>query len=175
MPTFTPSRTPTITRTPSPTRTRTVTPTITLTPTKTFTLTPTWTYTPTKTEVPIDCEKIELWNFNVDGQKVRWNIRNNTGTTITITRIYIDWPNGHDLLDKVELAGDAIWDQGDPLPSYTTITSGWKGGASRSIATGSYPKLMFQFGDEHEEGCYDLEVEFDVGCPQYDTNRCDDD
>jgi hypothetical protein len=117
-----------------------------------------------------------LQNFSVDGQQVRWRINNTTGVTITITRIYIDWPNGHDHLDKIELGGNAIWDQGDTLPSDTLITSGWKGGASRSIPPSPMKTLQFQFGDEHEEGCYDLEVNFDVGgCMRSDYNRCDDD
>jgi hypothetical protein len=112
-----------------------------------------------------------LQNFYVDEQQVRWKINNTTGATITIVGIYINWPSGHDRLDKIELGGDAIWDQ-STTQRPSNITSGWKGGASRSIPPSPMQTLLFQFGDEHEEGCYTLEVTFDVGCPR-NSFRCD--
>ncbi|NIS82251.1 MAG: protein kinase [Anaerolineales bacterium] len=162
--TLPPGVTPSATQIPSktPTPTVTQTSTMTTTPTSTWTFTPTQTWMPSPTTVPINCGEIKLQNFKVQGQKVSWRLINGTTSTITITRIYLNWPSANDLLDWVELGGEAIWDTQDTSPP-TDITSGWKGGADRSIAPGN-KSLLFQFGIDGQSTGYDLEVTFDVGC-----------
>jgi len=67
------------------------------------------------------------------------------------------------ILDKIELGGDAIWDQKDSSPP-TSISSGWKGGVSRSIGASATKSLMFQFGEPAASAPYVLRITFDNGC-----------
>jgi len=125
------------------------------------------TVTPTITPTPPDlCDNLTIDSFFVDGQKVYWLISNGSPTTATITGIDLNWPDDpNDLLDKIELGGDAIWDLKDFDPP-TSINSGWKGGVSRSIGPSASKWLMAQFGSAASPalGDYTLEVTFENTC-----------
>ncbi len=160
-----PQHTPTNTASPTASSIPTSTPTATNTPTHTPTHTPTYTPTPTPTYTPTPdpCVDLTLANFSINGQQLSWSITNSGSTTVTITAIYLNWPTGNLILDKIELGGDAIWDLKDSSPP-TDISSGWKGGVSRSIGASATESLMFQFGEPAAPSPYILRVSFDNGC-----------
>lgn len=97
---------------------------------------------------------------------MRWKLNNGGSSAIEISVIDFNWPEEHEELNKIELDGDAIWDQKDDSPP-TYISSGWKGGESRAINSGQSKWLMFQFDEEEEEASssdYSLEVTFTNNC-----------
>lgn len=68
-------------------------------------------------------------------------------------------------LIKIELGGNAIWDQKDnSAPTY--ISSGWKSGESRTVGAGSSQPLLFQFDEEAGSSSSDcnLRIDLDNGC-----------
>ena len=159
-PTWTPEPTATNTIPPTATRTWTPSPTNTKTPSATpVPPTPTWTSVPTVT--PDVCEAISLHDFDVHGQELDWTISNGSGGNIRITSLYINWPEGNQVLKKIELNGSEIWSGEDEAPP-TNISSGLKG--NRLIGTGQSKTLHFYFDQEASSSGYSLEVGFDNGC-----------
>ncbi len=82
-----------------------------------------------------------------------------------ISTLFIAWPGDNEALVKIELGGDAIWDQHDEEPP-TSISGGWKGGESRIVGAGSSKPLLFQFDEEvvNSFSNYNLKVDLDNGC-----------
>lgn len=104
--------------------------------------------------------------LEIDGNKVRWYISNFSGDTLTVESISITWPAGNDILKKVKLDGDEIFDGERTLP-FTTINENWKGEyEDRQIHTGGDECLEFEF--DHDAGIwqdqYVIVVEFEGGC-----------
>ena len=91
-----------------------------------------------------------------------WSLYNGGVATVEISNIFLDWPPDNAELTKIELGGDAIWDQKDHNPP-TNIGGGWKSGVSRSIGPSSLKTLMFVFDKEAKSSGYTLEVTFDNG------------
>lgn len=154
------TRTPTRTRTLTPTSTRTITPTPSVTKTATITLSPTPSPTPT-----VDfCALIVLDGFEVDKKDVLWFVTNNSGQTITIVDIYLDWPSAGVILEKVKFGGKDIWKVGDDAPP-THINSNWNGALKdRQLEHGKKEDLKFEFQEQPGPSGYDLELTFDLGC-----------
>ncbi|MFV2044588.1 MAG: hypothetical protein ACC700_15310 [Anaerolineales bacterium] len=151
-----PTSTPTPTLTPSPTATNTPTPTPTPTPTNTP------VPLPTDTPVPV-CSLITLTGFGTSGKDIFWNLTNGTGSTITITEIFINWPASNDKLKKVRLDTADIYTSDDDSPP-TNITGGWTG-ASRDVGNGATSVLTFEFEqDPAAVSGYTVNVTFDNLC-----------
>jgi hypothetical protein len=164
MPTFTPTRTPSITRTPSPTRTRTRTPTVTQTLVPTATLSPTITSTKTITLTPDPCDLIKV-NSDHDefpNDRGQWRVINLNASDIYIMGIFINWPVDHEELDQVRLKNLTIWDGSDLTPP-TNIT--WSSTHNdRKLKKLENKKLEFRFKENAPSPSYSLQVTFDNGC-----------
>ncbi len=146
----TPDASPTLTSTPlpSPTRTPTAQPT------------PTYTATP---QPPADlCMGIGLQGSTVQDRKLYWTLTNYSARPITITAIYLGWPDSNQELRKVKFAGDTIWDQKDKDPP-TQIQGGWTDGV-RTLQEGSTDRFRFEFKKNAASSGYTLRVTFDNGC-----------
>jgi hypothetical protein len=166
----------------SPTATSTsLSPTATATPIQTTPLptatpivtnTPLPTYTPVVTDTPVlptPVCNITGWILPIDpvnpGVRVVMNVSNNSGFTITITRIKIDWPKNHDF-QKLELVetSNTIWDKGDATPP-TTITDFKEGSEGlRQIPHGASQDITFRFFRAIGLTGYQITIDFDNGC-----------
>ena len=93
------------------------------------------------------------------------NVSNNSGVTIMITRIKIDWPKNHEI-QKLEFVKTSatIWDEGDATPP-TTIT-GFKEGSEglRQIPHGASQDITFRFFRSIGITGYQITIDFDNGC-----------
>jgi hypothetical protein len=139
---------------------KTSTPEATSTP-YTTPVPPTSTNPPEPTATPDVCGAINIHGFIADGQELDWTISNGSGGNIRITSLYINWPEGNQVLKKIELNGSEIWSGEDEAPP-TNISSGMKG--NRLIGTGQSKTLHFYFDQEASSSGYSLEVGFDNGC-----------
>ncbi len=146
----TPSPSPTRTSTPTPTQTPSRTPTRTVTPSPSATSPPTNTPTPTEDQ----CALIEIRNFSRTSNVAEWEIHNNTGGTITLSGINLNWPPSNDALFEVRLGGSLLW-SGEDLDPPTQIST------SRSV--GSTEDLRAIFGIAAGSG-YSLTLNFTNGC-----------
>jgi tRNA A-37 threonylcarbamoyl transferase component Bud32 len=136
------------------------TPEATSTPTTTP-VPPTSTNTPPPTATPDECDAISLQGFTTHEKEVDWSISNGTGGKMKVEEIYIDWPDGNGVLNKIELEGSQIWPGVDEDPP-TNITSGMTG--DRQIESGSSKMMRFFFGSDGSSSGYTLEIGFNNGC-----------
>ncbi|MCZ6530322.1 MAG: protein kinase [Chloroflexi bacterium] len=175
-PSPTPSRTPTITYTPSPgpspTATRTPIPSKTPTPSPfpSSTPFPSPTFNPTGTTTAVmtppptieSCSGIEFTGLGAEiGGAIVWgDIFNGSPSRIEIQEIYLEWPQENGFHQKFDLAGDEIWDTGNPFPPTMT---GFLDSGNRKIDSGDTKKLVGVF-DTVQPGDYHLGVMFTDGC-----------
>ena len=188
-PSPTPSRTPTKTKTPtitptsspgpSPTATRTMVPSNTPTasafpsttpfPSPTFdptgTTTAISTITPPPTMILDPCDGIKFTSLGVNfpGTTVWGYIYNGSPSRIELQEVYLEWPELNDFHFhyRFELAGDTIWDMGNPFPPTMT---GFLEDGDLKIDSGETKKLVGVF-DTAEPGYYHLGVSFiNDGC-----------
>lgn len=170
-PGVTPSSTLLPTRTattpPSPTRTATPPPSSTFTPTATPIPSSTPTIPPSATSTPDVCPLISLGGFRSTSTITEWSITNNSGSTITIEEINLNWPASNLAFFNLFLDGKVIWSSGDPSPP-TRVTN-WSGSpADRQI--GSTGLLEALFGTTAAPSGYELTIDFNNGC-QIQTNN----
>jgi hypothetical protein len=92
---------------------------------------------------------------------VAWEIRNNSGSRITIESLNLDWPASNDALFNVFLNGTMIWG-GEDLDPPTSISSWIGGSGAREVNTSA--DLEFAFGASAAGSGYNLRVNFDNGC-----------
>ncbi len=181
-PSPTPSKTPTITYTPSPgpspTASSTPIPSKTPTPTRTPTASPfpsstpfpSPTFDPTGTTAAVmtppptteSCSGIEFTGLGAEiGGTIVWgDIFNGSLSRIEIQEVYLDWPEENGFHQKFDLAGDEIWDDGNPLPPTDT---GILDKGDRKIDAGDTKTLVGVF-DTVEPGFYHLGAMFTNGC-----------
>lgn len=99
------------------------------------------------------------------GGKASWVLTNDSATTVTITRIVLDWPAGNLKLDRIRFDGSSIWNgPPDDVPP-SDISSDLKG--NRKLGgTEELPSkaLSFEFTSSALPGGYSLQVELDIGC-----------
>lgn len=149
---------PSATYTPTRTATPTATPTRTASPSATPTRTPTITATPTQDVCPL----IDIGGFSSTSNIAGWEITNDSGATITIERIDLDWPASNDALFNIFVNGTVVWAGVDTTPP-THIDSTWVGGQSaRQVGTSA--ELEVFFGTNAAGSGYNLSVTFDNGC-----------
>ena len=186
-PSPTPSRTPTKTKTPtitptsspgpSPTATRTMVPSNTPTasafpsttpfpsptfdPTGTTTAISTITPPPTMILDPCDGIKFTSLGVNIPGATVWGYIYNGSPSRIELQEVYLEWPELNGFHYRFELAGDTIWDMGNPFPPTMT---GFLDDGDLKIDSGETKKLVGVF-DTAEPGYYHLGASFiNDGC-----------
>ena len=168
------SRTPTVSRTPTstvtgalsatpaasvtPSPSPTFTPTRTATPTATHTLPPTFTATPTQDV----CVLIDVGSFSRMSNIAGWEITNDSGETITIEVIDLNWPASNDALFNIIVGSIPIWNGPPDMASPTHITS-WVGGQSAREVDSSV-ELEASFGTDAAGSGYNLLITFDNGC-----------
>jgi len=142
---------------PSPTYTPTRTATPTATPTTTPSRTPTSTATPTQDVCPL----IDVGNFSRMSNIAGWEITNDTGETIRIEVIDLNWPASNDALFNIFVDGSVVW-AGEDLTPPTHISS-WVGDQSARDVDSSAELEVF-FGTNAAASGYNLLITFDNGC-----------
>jgi serine/threonine protein kinase len=173
------TRTPTVSRTPTATvagalsvtpvasattsPSATFTPSATYTPTRTATLTATTTLTPTRTATPTQdvCPLIGIGGFSSASNIAEWEITNDSGATITIEVIDLQWPTSNAALHNIFVDGVVVW-AGENSPPDAHIAS-WVGGQSAREVDSSAPLWAF-FGTDAADSEYNLSITFDNGC-----------
>ncbi len=167
------SRTPTVSRTPTstvtgalsatpaasvtPSPSPTFTPTRTATPTATHTLPPTFTATPTQDV----CVLIDVGSFSRMSNIAGWEITNDSGETIMIEVVDLNWPASNDALFNIFVDGSVVW-AGEDLNPPTHIDA-WVGGQSAREVNSSADLEAF-FGTNAAASGYNLLITFDNGC-----------
>ncbi len=102
--------------------------------------------------------------ITISNDKAKLDFTNGGGSTATISRIEITWPdNPNDKLKEVKLGSSKIWDAQDSTPP-TDIQSGWKSGSDRTLNAGSTKTLEFKFDQDAASTGYTITVTFDKGC-----------
>ncbi len=167
-PTFTPSLTPSVTPTPSITPSPTITPTATNTPTITPSPTgtlPTPTNTATVTPEPTPVCVYNVGAMNIFDDDAFWNVTNNSGFTVQVASILINWPDTLTQdLEFIFLDGTEIWSGNESTPP-VSINSGWSGPDSdRDFNNGQTRTFQFAFSDKISSGLFSVDVTFDNGC-----------
>jgi hypothetical protein len=103
-------------------------------------------------------------SITISSDKAKFDITNGGGSTATISRIEITWPdNPNDKLKEVKLGSSKIWDVQDNTPP-TDIQSDWKSGSDRTLSAGSTKTLEFKFDQNAGSSGYTITVTFDNGC-----------
>ena len=147
-----------------PAPTQTPSPTFTLVPTPvppTPTPNPPTPIPPTATADP--CSTLSLGGFGADGNTVSWVMSNGSSTTVTITRIVLDWPAANGPLDRIRFDGSSIWKGPDDAPPGDISPST---GNRKLGGPGEQPSkaISFEFGADALTGGYSLLVELAPGC-----------
>jgi hypothetical protein len=107
------------------------------------------------------CVQLDLRFLSATSNIAAWRLQNDSGVTLTITRIEIDWPKSNDAIFNTFLNGKVIWSDED-LTSPTIMTA-WIGDPEdRSVDRLS--RVEFFFGTLAESGGYDLHLWFENGC-----------
>lgn len=165
------TRTPTASRTStatgtlsvSPLASSTPSPSATYTPTRTATATPTRTAPPSPTATPTQdvCPLIDIGDFTSTSNIAGWEITNDSGATIKIEVIDLNWPASNDALFNIFVDGTVVWASVDTAPP--THIDSWVGGQSAREVTSSADLEAF-FGTMAAGSGYNLSVTFDNGC-----------
>jgi serine/threonine protein kinase len=145
-----------ITPSSSPSHTSTATPTST--PTRTITPNPSATNLPSETPTPTDdiCSLIYIQGFSRTSTVVEWDIRNDSGGSVTVSSINLNWPVSNDALYDVYLEGAHVW-SGEDLDPPTAIGAGGQN-------VNSSADLEAHFGSTAAGSGYNLQINFDNGC-----------
>ncbi len=156
-----PGSTPTSTLTPAPTNT----PTPTLTLTLTATATPPPINTPTSTQPPTNtptatqnvCASLSLSNKAVLPKKVTWDFNNNSGSSVTISKVSLAWPGDTDnelLRIKVGASTQTVNDPDSPSSAPFSV----------SVPAGTMVKIQFEFFVAADATSYSITVNTTNGC-----------
>lgn len=167
-PTETASALSTSTRTPTASRTSTVTLTGTLsvspvasaTPSPSATNTPTRTATPTATPTQDFCPLIDIGSFSSTSNIAGWEITNDSGATITIEAIDLDWPAPNELFYIFVDNTMVWWSYGVSPPRH--IDSWINDQSAREVDSSA--TLEASFGTDAASAGFNLSVTFDNGC-----------
>ncbi|TEU00149.1 MAG: serine/threonine protein kinase [Anaerolineales bacterium] len=166
------TRTPTASRTPtatvtgvlsvSPVASATPSPSATNTPTRTATPTATPTRTPTTTATPTQdvCPLIDIGSFSSTSNIAGWEITNDSGATITIEAIDLDWPAPNELFYIFVDNTMVWWSDGVSPPRH--IDSWINDQSAREVDSSA--TLEASFGTDAASAGFNLSVTFDNGC-----------
>jgi len=114
----------------------------------------------------VSCEVTGSDTLTFDDKKVDWQITNYGDDPLTISSIYLEWPESNKKLMKVKLDGVEIFSP-DLSPTSATIDSGWKGSISdRTIGAGETSTLRFEFERSASSypNDYVIKVQFGPDC-----------
>lgn len=107
------------------------------------------------------CALLDLRFISATSNIAAWRLQNDSGTTLTITRIEIDWPKSNDAIFNAFLDGKVIWSDVGLIPP--TFMTTWIGDPDDRNADG-LSRVEFFFGTMAAPGGYDLHLWFDNGC-----------
>jgi len=107
------------------------------------------------------CALLDLRFLSATSNIAAWRLQNEGGTTLTITRIEIDWPKSNDAIFNAFLDGKVIW-SGVNLTPPTMMTT-WIGDPEDRSAD-RLSRVEFFFGTMAAPGGYDLRLWFENGC-----------
>lgn len=107
------------------------------------------------------CALLDLRFLSATSNIAAWRLQNDSGATLTLARIEIDWPKSNDAIFNAFLDGKVIWSNVDLIPP--TIMTTWIGDPEdRSVERLS--RVEFFFGTMAAPGGYDLYLWFENGC-----------
>lgn len=128
-------------------------------------LTPSRTPTPTITSTP-SCPVIG-GNLQYDGDDIRWNLTNTSGSTQRIASVYFEWiwyPYFYQYYDHMRFDGNTIHDGNDSFPN-TDVSGGWSGpGFYRDLGGSQTKELNIDFAYTHLDYGVTIVVTFESGC-----------
>ena len=101
-----------------------------------------------------------IGGFSRNGSTVSWAITNNTGGTVRIDVLDINWPGSNEALFNVFIDGGLVWAGGSFSPP--THIASWIGSSSAREVGGGTP-LELYFGSAAPSG-YNLQLSFSNGC-----------
>ena len=107
------------------------------------------------------CAQLDLRFLSSTSNIAAWRLQNDSGVTLTITRIEIDWPKSNDAIFNTFLDGKVIWSDEDLTPP--TIMTTWIGD-SEDRSVDRLSRVEFFFGTLAAPGGYDLYLWFSNGC-----------
>jgi hypothetical protein len=107
------------------------------------------------------CAQLDLRFLSATSNIAAWRLQNDSGVTLTITRIEIDWPKSNDAIFNTFLNGKVIWSDEDLTPP--TIMTAWIGN-SEDRSVDRLSRVEFFFGTLAASGGYDLHLWFENGC-----------
>jgi hypothetical protein len=107
------------------------------------------------------CALLDMRFISATSNIAAWRLQNDSGVTLTITRIEIDWPKSNDAIFNAFLEGKVIW-SGTGLTPPTIMTT-WIGN-SEDRSVDRLSRVEFFFGTLAESGGYDLHLWFENGC-----------
>jgi hypothetical protein len=117
---------------------------------------------------PVDvCSLLDLRFLSATSNIATWRLQNDSGLTLTITRIEIDWPKSNNAIFNAFLDGKVIWSDEDLTPP--TIMTTWIGN-SEDRSVDRLSRVEFFFGTLAESDGYDLHLWFENGCEVSATN-----
>jgi hypothetical protein len=90
-----------------------------------------------------------------------WEITNDSGETITIEVVDLNWPVSNDALFNIFVDGTVVWSDEDPPPSAHIVS--WIGSQSTREVDSS-ADLEVIFGTNAAGSGYNLLITFDNGC-----------
>jgi hypothetical protein len=95
------------------------------------------------------------------------DITNSTGGDITITRLYVIWPDipFTQSLDSVSLLGNLIWNQNDnDSPSDFPNEGNWINGSNRTMSATPTQLFVLKFREPLQPTGYEVHIVFDIAC-----------
>ncbi|MEE9512524.1 MAG: hypothetical protein V3V46_00480 [Anaerolineales bacterium] len=113
------------------------------------------------------CALLDLRFLSATSNIAAWRLQNDSGTTLTITRIEIDWPKSNDAIFNAFQNGKVIWSDEDLIPP--TIMTTWIGDPEDRSAE-RLSRVEFFFGTMAAPSGYDLHLWFENGCEISATN-----
>ncbi|MGB2895020.1 MAG: hypothetical protein WBB65_02500 [Anaerolineales bacterium] len=107
------------------------------------------------------CTLLDLRFLSSTSNIAAWRLQNDSGVTLTITRIEIDWPKSNDAIFNAFQNGKVIWSNVDVNPP--TLMTIWIGDPEDRSAD-RLSRVEFFFGTLAAAGGYDLHLWFENGC-----------
>ncbi|MGH2618983.1 MAG: serine/threonine-protein kinase [Anaerolineales bacterium] len=121
------------------------------------------------TPVPTEdtCALLSLGGFGKVAEKeVGWLLNNSSSTTVTVTRIVLDWPEANVGLNRILFDTPPIWNGDDDSPPTDTQSENGLQGNRKLGGPDAPPSktLQFRFDGAVQDSGYELEVYLGPGC-----------
>ncbi|MBI3158084.1 MAG: hypothetical protein HYZ26_00610 [Chloroflexi bacterium] len=111
------------------------------------------------------CTQVVAADFAASGSTAVWTFDNQSGETMEIDSITLNWPAENGSLTGIAIGGETVW-TGSLSSTPAFIESGWVGAAAlRTLPTGAETELEFTFsGASVAPGGYVVVLRFTNGC-----------